>query len=339
MSSVIKFFEGLGLALLSVVITLGVLELGARLLIKEKPRTPYEYRLQQPEPYKGASYFSPDFINESFFHAKWINPQGTRILIPGNYKGKYFNVEENRRKTTGVPSEFQNIIHVFRGSTVYCSEVPDSLTIPSYLQSFLNERKPNKWKVINYGATSVNTSQQLQLLKTTSLREGDIVIFYGGVNESILFTTGRPDGWVLNETYVEYDKSFNFAQKISFRIYQRLSKYSKFVGHFLYPYKDVIPQRFYEDDWVSETKKKMVSITFNQTMEADSFCSKFGATFINILQPHILTKSHLSSYEMHLLNNEYLIPSYINLALKYSYEALEESMRLSSQKGVINKWN
>jgi len=79
----------------SVAILLALLELVARLFLTvySFPQTHYDYRKEQPAPYSEAAYFSQEFISESFHQPDgWQYPEGTRLIIPNDYRGKYFNV-------------------------------------------------------------------------------------------------------------------------------------------------------------------------------------------------------------------------------------------------------
>ena len=47
-----------------------------------------EFRRQQPEPYQGASFFSQEFIDESFFKSKWVFDPQTGVVKPQNFSGE-----------------------------------------------------------------------------------------------------------------------------------------------------------------------------------------------------------------------------------------------------------
>ena len=140
-----------------------------------------EFRLQRPEPYANASYFSKDFINESFTQpGKWLLDEKYGGVKPDNYKGKWINVKNNRRVTINEQKDYLGKIYIFGGSTVYNGEVPDDLTIASQLAGIGANNL--SYKVMNMGATSVHSTQQLGRLQSEiNLKKNDIVIFYDGL--------------------------------------------------------------------------------------------------------------------------------------------------------------
>ena len=142
-----------------------------------------EFRIQQPEPYINAEYFSKDFINESFTQpGGWLLDKTYGGVKPRNFDGKWINVRNNRRVTINKPGNYLGKIHLFGGSTVYNGEVPDNLTIASQL-AFLGANNFS-YEVVNMGATSIHSAQQFGRLKAEiKLNDGDVIIFYDGVND------------------------------------------------------------------------------------------------------------------------------------------------------------
>ena len=57
----------------------------------------------------------------------------------GDFDGSYINIEDGHRITTGSTDRREKRILVFGGSTIFCGEVPDSMTVPSRLQTLLDE--------------------------------------------------------------------------------------------------------------------------------------------------------------------------------------------------------
>lgn len=134
------------LSVVSLTLVVIVLEVATRLIWSDEYTNWYDHRKAQPEPYKDSEYFYDEFFDQP---GKWINPEGTRIIYPSNYKGKHFNVVDNKRATTNHPDNLKNEIYLFGGSTVYGGEVPDSLTIASHLQRIINQSLPNEYRVNN----------------------------------------------------------------------------------------------------------------------------------------------------------------------------------------------
>src|SRR5258708_24341385 len=124
------------ISLVSTFSSIILLEFIARfyLLLFPLPLDLWSFRRTQPPPYQSAPYFSQEFIDESYLEpGKWITPEGTNLVLPGNFRGKWFNVTNNRRVTTNQPQAAKTI-YIFGGSTTYDSEVPDWYTMPSQFQ-------------------------------------------------------------------------------------------------------------------------------------------------------------------------------------------------------------
>ena len=149
------------------------------------PTTQWDWRIQRPKPYKNADFFSEDFLRESFFQpGGWNISEKTGDVSPKDFSGRYFNTFNGIRKTSFQPEKFESKVYIFGDSTVYGSEVPDEHTIPSQLQVLFNKLYPEKYIVLNYGIASFSSDKQLKMLKTVNdLKQGDIVIFYEGINE------------------------------------------------------------------------------------------------------------------------------------------------------------
>jgi lysophospholipase L1-like esterase len=321
---------------ISIALALLVMELATRAMYNDHYINWMEFRKSRPEPYKNAEYFSKKFLEEQFSHSKWINPPGTRIIYPENFKGEYFNIENNRRFTTDTPKKYTNHIYLYGGSTVFCSEVPDKHTVASYLQRYVNIDFPDKYCVVNCGVTSVNTLQQLEKLMVTKIDSGDIVCFYGGVNDGLLFTTGRVNGWIMGEKYIEYSRKFNLLQKIRYKIHLELSNYSYFVRIFLDPYSYQVPVPLQNPENIKNLQNKLFQSYTNTISSADSICRKHNAVFYNFLQPNLVTRANNTPYETDLLKHKYLIANANILALKYSYEMLVKANEQLVNSGITS---
>ncbi len=320
----------------SAVVFLLLIEGITRLIYHRTYTNAYDFRLSRPAPYMQSEYFSAEFVKESFHQpGKWINPPGTRLVLPGNYKGKYFNVTNHIRVTTNTPAKYHHQVYLFGGSTVYCSEVPDTHTVTSYLQRFLNSVFPDRYKVVNLGSTSINTLQQLERLQTLKPDSGDIVCFYGGVNDGLLFTTGRINGWIMGENYIEYSTKLNPLQKITFNLYSSLHSYSRFVEIFLNPFSYQTPAHLKDTSIIRQLKLKLKYSYINNIIKADSLCCRQKVFFINFLQPHLFTRKNPTTYEKKLMQNKYLIPDPWKAALLHSYPVLKEANAELRARNII----
>ena len=137
---------------------------------------------------------------------------------------------------------FKNTVYLFGASTIYNSEVPDYLTVASQLQLFFNEHYKDRFIVQNYGTTTVTVAQQLERLKTISLRPGDIVVFYDGINDIIqgLFYAS-PEETMIEETAVFWGEMTS-VRRMLFAIQQ----WSSLSQVCLDPINRILPPHLYD---------------------------------------------------------------------------------------------
>jgi hypothetical protein len=252
-----------------------------------------EFRLNRPEPYSESSYFSQDFINESFSQpGGWITPIGTRILLPKNFKGHWINVRENKRVTIDQPKIYKKRILIFGGSTIYSGEVPDSFTIASQLQEKLISKGYIDILVENYGATSIHISQQFERLQyDVELNASDAVIFYDGVNDVLQRVYfNNPNGFIANEAA----KSPLLVQYI--RKWKEYSAFLRWVD------ENLISQKNYRLNLLRAPEAANEYVA--EIVKANSFVNSKGAKFLHFLQPNIFTRIPKNSYEKNLIGLE-----------------------------------
>lgn len=280
------------------------------------------FRLTQPPPYQNAPYFSVDFINESFTQGGWDISPDTKLIYPNNYTGKYFTVENNRRRTTDVPVNACGKIFLFGGSTVYNAAVPDDYTIASFLQRKLVENGQINYQVVNSGVTSVNTLQQLERLKITNISPEDIIIFYDGVNDvvqGVLY--GNP-----GSTIVGSDKSRPWWHKL----------FSKIANHSVIIRKALSNMASnYKIHNLESRVIKTVTRYEENINAAEIIVREKGASFIHFLQPNLYTLARLGEYETTLLTLE-IIPVQAEGAFIATYPHLEEIVEKRSNKGYAD---
>ena len=306
----------------SVGIVLAVLEGGARLYLAVfcGPRTHQDYRKTRPEPYADADYFSKAFVEGSFRQpGKWKYPKGTNLIIPGDYSSEYFNVVDGKRVTSFQPKESENTVFLFGGSTVYNAEVPDHLTIASWLQRFFNEHYPNKYMVENYGVTSVATIQQLERLKTlTSFRPGDIIVFYDGVNEVYQGVFYANPGQTIVERNRLSIRDLSFLNRVRLFVVYR----SRFAWLFLNPINYDEPEYLSDTAFMDGLLEAMESRFKKTIREAHDYATEHHALFFHFLQPHLYSDEVLSGYEKRLSQNPYLVPRGIEKSFAMGYPRL-----------------
>ncbi len=315
---------------LAIAIFLSALELCARLYLEvfALPRRDYDYRKKQPAPYKNAPYFSREFISESFKQpGGWQYPKGTRLIIPNDYSGTYFNVRNGTRVTAFQPEKFENTVYLFGGSTIYNAEVPDDLTIASQLQLFFKAHYGDRFIVQNYGTTTVTVAQQLERLKALVLKPKDIVVFYDGVNDIYqgLFYASP------EETMIERNRraaaEVSPARRVLFALYARGEKWSSLVRLCCDPTNRSVPPHFADAAFLDQLLVSL-KLRYKQTIEAAAArATKSQAKFYHFLQPHLFASNTFSEYEKQLLQNHYIVPRGLKEAFQKGYPALKAAIR------------
>ena len=284
-------------------------------LTETKSWTHKEFRLTRPEPYADSPYFSKEFIDESFKQpGGWFTPEGTRIVLPNDYKGRYFNVRNHMRVTTGNQTNSKKNVYVFGGSTVYSSEVPDDYTIPSQLQKMINNKQLSA-TVFNMGVSSIHSAQQLERLeRDVILHPGDMVIFYDGVNDvTQRIYYGNPDGWIANEEK---------QAPMWVRLIRRHAKHSAFLRWLDYEF--ITKKKF---DLNQNFILRAGNDYKNVIESACRFSSEKGASFFHFLQPTLMTKRTLNEYENNLINMKgEIVPYGIVNVFKSSYPVFRKQL-------------
>jgi hypothetical protein len=332
------FFDGF-LITASVVLTLLAVEGGARAYRRMRPQPPnnrYSFRLARPAPYREAWYFSPEFVDETFRQPNgWHIPPNTRLLVPGDFHGRYVNVEHGQRRTTDSPAVARHTLFVIGGSAIYAAEVPDRETIPSHLQRLLNARQPGEWRVENYGTVSVTTAQQVELLRTLPVRRGDLVVFYDGVNDVYQgIYNGDPGGWVAGENRKQLKGAGLFKAalvKINAKYAaSKVQSYSVFAGTVLGNLvngQNLIRKPHLNDPGkVAALARETAEVFRANLTEADRLTKERGARFVHFLQPQIFGQTRRTSYEDAVVSNFYINPNGLETAFMAGYPLLREAV-------------
>ena len=327
-----------GLLCASTLATLFVVEASARVYREFHPQPPnnqYAFRARQPLPYRSAWYFSPPFVDEMFRQPNgWFIRPNSRLIFPGEFSGKYFNIEQGRRRTTDSSTQAQHRVWMVGGSTVYGGEVPDSETIPSHLQRLLNRRRPGYWRVENCGYITVTTTQQLELLRTLPVAAGDLVIFFDGVNDIVQgIYSGDPQGWVAGENRKQLRGAGPFKAllvRINAKyLASRLQGYSGFIGSVLgniINRKNLVRRPHLDDAArVSELARETANLFRLNIEEARRVAQARGAVFVHFLQPEIYASAKRTPYEEQLVSNFYLNPNGLETAFAAGYPLLREA--------------
>lgn len=301
-----------------------VIELAFRVALGNNISDHKEYRLTRPAPYANSTYFSEKFINESFSQPGGMQKvKGKDLYIPLNYKGKFFNVRENKRVTTDNPKTFRNNIYIFGGSTIYSSEVPDSYTIPSILQRLINNAHPNSYKVNNMGISSIGIKQQNMILDEIKLNKNDIVIFKDGDNEihQIVMYGNK------SQSIIGHDKNRPLWQKL-------LAKTSKSLVSFRY-FLNKANANFKINNLDDRLTYLKSNYEYN-IRHAHQFTSEHHAHFYHFVQPNIFTLAKYSKHEDTLMQSG-LISSQVKDAFSAGFPILEDVSSKLSTEGIHTK--
>jgi len=301
----------------------------------QPPNNQYAFREGQPLPYRGAWYFSDQFVEEMFRQPNgWFIRPNSRLIFPGDFHGRYFNIEQGRRRTTDSPPQPQHRVWVVGGSAIYSGEVPDSETIPSHLQRLLNRRQPGSWSVENLGSITVTTAQQLELLRTLPIAPGDIVIFFDGVNDVVQgIYTGDPQGWVAGENRRQLQGAGPLkallvrinAKYLAALLQRRSAFFGSVLGGILNRGNLIRRPHLADPVRVAELARETARLFRLNLEEARRFSEARGAALVHFLQPEIYASARRTPYEERLVNNFYINPNGLETAFAAGYPLLREA--------------
>lgn len=312
-----------GIIILSVLFTCSMIELAARVYLRTNDLylDAWTFRASQPAPYQKSDYFSAAFIAESRANpGGWI--YGSDFILPNDFTGTWFNVVNHRRVTTDQPEHYAHTVYLFGGSTVYDSEVPDTLTIASQLQRMLNDTQPDTYRVENLGVTTVTSTQEVARLKTIDLSPGDIVILYHGVNDAVQgIYYGQPAGQMAEGIQRQYE-AFPPLQRLRFDLWQQFSPTLDSAALLLYPYSMMLPDTLNN---VAPYRQAVRRQYERNLKEVADYTEAAGASLLVMLQPNLFTVTNPTGYEQRLMRNPYLVPPGMDIALAEGYAALREA--------------
>ena len=197
-----------------------------------------------------------------------------------SFKGENYSMVSGVRTTTdSSPVLSTRSVGLLGGSTVFCEEVPDDLTIASILQRFFNA-KSVLIRVINCGASGATVIDRVEMLRdTNAVLKEDVVVIYFGDNDS---------GWLDH-------KSQKYAQEIIWlpiRALRALSEFGFETARWLYG--ELSPYSF------RRFSRAAVADTINSLNKAHEYCQSNGAHMVAILQPNLYTQRTKSQYERQL---------------------------------------
>ena len=191
------------------------------------------------------------------------------------FRSTELNVIDGRRVTTNVPSRVRQNIYLMGGSTVFCSEVPDRYTLPSFLQRLVNA-VDDSISVSNHGQRGATTANRLRYFESLDgISRDDIAIFLFGDNDC--------------GTYLD-QKRHPLTRIVV--VVERLSKYGFEIFKWLY---GEIAPRFWRNRSHSSVKKLIQQ--FEKTAQ---LCQKRGVKLLCVLQPNIFTLVSQLEYDLRL---------------------------------------
>ncbi len=330
----ITAFVNVALVFLSIAFALGLIEFGAWLWVtKIRPEhlTRWEFRATQPPPYQGADYFGTAFLAEA---ESSVSGRISRVTELNDFRGRYVNIVGGYRVTTDVPANANRRVLLFGGSTLFGQEVPDRYTIASYLQRMLNEEGV-RWQVRNFGLPGMNAAQQTLILKRVSLRAGDIVVYYHGVNDIYyLVFGGYPDGWVGGTPAFRPVKKLSAFHKWLHAWHERLKDYSYTAHVALDIYQRGRPNTV-TDPAVLQRVLKHTEASFRLAVtEAAALSQAAGATFVHFLQPTAFSSATLTPYEKEILKNPLQTAPGLELAFREGYPRLQRVASELASEGI-----
>lgn len=291
------------------------------LLYTPKPYESHRERLSAPA-YLNEPYFSEEFLVESFSQpGMWLTQEGTRLVFPAEFHGRYFNVDRNQptgltyRRTvrSSASDNDKKIVLVLGGSTVYCSEVPDEHTLPSELSRFLNKAGASSYTVLNAGVASANSLQDVERL-ALELERGlrpAIVLAYTGVNDALQGVYfGDPDGVMFEHSkrpaQISQENSLKDAIK-SFlpeklvglirqvrTVVTLKNIYGEIKQRQLYDTPRKVPAHMDESVKLNDLGARTARNYLSNMRKAQELAGKYSFRFMVVLQPHIYSARYLN---------------------------------------------
>lgn len=318
----------------SIAVAFGLIELGAWLWVtKFRPEhlTRWEFRATQPLPYQDAEYFGTAFLAEA---ESSVSGRISRVTELNDFSGRYFNIVDGYRLTTDAPANAARRVLLFGGSTLFGQEVPDRHTIASYLQRMLNDEGV-RWQVRNFGLPGMNAAQQTLILQRVSLRPGDIVAYYHGVNDIYyLVFGGYADGWVGGIPAFRPVQKLSAFHKWLHAWHERLKNYSFTAQVALDIYQRGRPNTVTDKAELARVLAHTEASFRSALVEAAALSKAAGATFVHFLQPTAFAGAALTPYEQAILKNPLQTAPGLEHAFQEGYPRLLRVAKELSGKGI-----
>lgn len=272
----------------------------------------WQFRFSNPLPYKDREIYNQDFLNESIACVRDLQDRPGGYYIQGDFRGNYINVIDGIRRTTGNRPNYANSLFLFGGSTVFGQEVKDEHTIASYLQDLTNAND-YEFNVINLGTVSYTSPQQLRRLENTTIKPGDIVVFYDGWNDvAYPVERGMRNGWSPGN---DHDSEFQPVKLLDF--HNRIRKLSFFEKQIIFIYLKtsnlgyqpyfikILYNNLYAGQYigfgqsVDDARMRVSNMAekYKENItEAHAYTQKYQGRFFHFLQPSAFSSTERSKY-------------------------------------------
>jgi hypothetical protein len=200
-----------------------------------------------------------------------------------DYRGSFLNVERGLRVTTGALKTIKQHLYMFGGSTVFCGEVKDSLTICSQLQDRTMKHFPTT-AVVNFGRHGSTFRNRVFYLEKCKLEKDDLVIFWFGVNEL---------GWKLLEGKSDVPLWVYLFRRASEGL-RYFSKHLALLEMMTEIFDKFILRPLYQIYAYVDAKNSLIKL--------DELSRSLGFRYKVFLQPCLLTKANRTQREDVMLN-------------------------------------
>jgi lysophospholipase L1-like esterase len=271
--------------------------------------------------YDGFSWYDSDFLDESFANHRWkefrYQPHGIVLGVPQDYHGKYFNVDNGYRRTVNPSSVLINPIKILvvGGSTVWSSESPDALTLPSLIAEALHVKFADlNFVITNIGVSSSSSYQEL-LRVIYEIKIGnipDLLIVYNGVNDAVYGT------YYANEAATLYEQYRNMKESTS-----KLASIKRFIA------STSLARAFLSMELSYRGNARITAEQYLRNMQMlQSIAEMYGFDLYMFLQPHLFSGKRLTETEEKLaLGNQITWPG-MKYGLLAGYATISNRMKV-----------
>ncbi len=312
-----------------------ILESGTRLLIAVKvlPDIPHWLEINEKLPPNfllPASYpnpVTPELKDEiDYFAGIPLSRMESEVHVLEDYNGEYFSIKNNVRTTTDQPENYLHTVYLFGGSTVFCGQTPDALTIASYLQRHFRVIYGEDYRVVNMGFIGLQVSDQNNLLRMVDLKPGDVVVYYDGVNNIPNYSESglQQNHDALDRVYIkaaiDQTESSIRKAKILQALYDSLSQLSEFSELiYLIQTHNWKLSRLPVDDpvWLDQLITDTLETYYGGIIEAYERVTNSGAYFFHYMQPTLMVQENFTEREQLLMDT---------LGKMYSFHKVQDAI-------------